>query len=127
MPYPSLVHSEPLSLWQSTADLYLTGDAQTQFCLSLCGFPRSWCAQSLFESSEPLWQEWGLILKENSPLLLSCWGFPFAHGHGVSPHSYSSEVQRPLWRLPYCWCFSDLGRGVSPHGCSSAAQLPLQL
>ena len=26
-----------------------TGDTQTQFCLSLCGVPGSWCAQSLFE------------------------------------------------------------------------------
>ena len=36
------------------------GDAQTQFCLSLCGVPESWCAQGLFEFSEHLWQEWGL-------------------------------------------------------------------
>ena len=28
-----------------------TGDAQTQFCLRLCGGPGSWCAQSLFEPS----------------------------------------------------------------------------
>ena len=28
-----------------------TGDAQTQFCLSLCGVPGSWCAQGLFEPS----------------------------------------------------------------------------
>ena len=50
-----------------------TGDAQTQFCLSLCGVPGSWCAQSLFEPSEHLWREWGLILNVNSPLLPSCW------------------------------------------------------
>ena len=31
-----------------------TGDAQTQFCLSLCGVPGSWCAQVLFEPSESL-------------------------------------------------------------------------
>ena len=42
MPYP---HSEPLSLQQTNAALYPTGDAQTQFCLSLCGVPGSWCAQ----------------------------------------------------------------------------------
>jgi len=46
-----------------------TGDAHTQFCLSLCGVPRSWCAQGLFEPSECLWQEWGLILNANSPHL----------------------------------------------------------
>ena len=34
-----------------------TEDAQTQFCLSLCGVPGSWCTQGLFESSEHLWQE----------------------------------------------------------------------
>ena len=34
-----------------------TGDTQTQFCLSLCGVPGSWCTQGLFEPSEHLWQE----------------------------------------------------------------------
>ena len=71
-----------------------TGDAQTQFCLSLCEdlceVPGSWCTQSLYEPSEHLWQEWGLILNANSPLLPSCWGFSFAFGLGVSPHSLSS-------------------------------------
>ena len=32
-----------------------TGDAQTQFSLSLCGVPASLCAQGLFEPSEHLW------------------------------------------------------------------------
>ena len=50
-----------------------TGDAQTQFCLSLCGVPGSWCAQSSFEPSEHLWWEWRLILNVNSLLLPSCW------------------------------------------------------
>ena len=49
-----------------------TGDAQTQFCLSLCGVSGSWCAQGLFEPSEHPWQEQGLILNVNSPLLASC-------------------------------------------------------
>ena len=31
------------------------GDAQTQFCFSLCGVPGSWCAQGLFEPSECLY------------------------------------------------------------------------
>ena len=52
-----------------------TGDAQTQFCLSLCGIPGSWHAQGLFEPSECLWRVWGLILNMNSPLLPSYWGF----------------------------------------------------
>ena len=49
------------------------GDTQTQFCLSLCGVSRSWCAQGLFEPSEHLWQVWGLILNMILSLLLSCW------------------------------------------------------
>ena len=53
-----------------------TGDAQTQFCLRLCGVPGSWCAQGLFEPSECLWQEWGLIINMNLPFLPSCWGSP---------------------------------------------------
>ena len=48
-----------------------TGGAQTLFCLSLCGVPGSWCAQGLFEPSERLWQEWGLMLNTNLPLLPS--------------------------------------------------------
>ena len=53
-----------------------TGDAQTQFCLGLCGISGSWCAQGLFEPSECLWQEWGLIINMNLPFLPSCWGSP---------------------------------------------------
>ena len=70
-----------------------TGDAQTQICHNLCGVPGSWSAQGLFEPSEHLWQEWGLILNANSPLLLSCWGFSFALGHEVSPHSRSIDYR----------------------------------
>ena len=54
-----------------------TREAQTQFCLSLCGVSGSWCTQGLFEPSECLWWEWGLILNANSPFLPSCWGLPF--------------------------------------------------
>ena len=75
-----------------------TGDVQTEFCLSLCGVSGSWCAQGWFESSECLWQVWGLIPKTVSPLLLSCWGFSFALGHWVCPQSLSSAVQP----LPPC-------------------------
>ena len=92
-----------------------TGDTQTQFFLSLCGVPGSWCAQGLFEPSDHLWREWGLILNAYLPLLPSCWGFSFALGRGVSPHSRSSTY----------WNFSDLGHGVSPHDRSSKAQVLL--
>ena len=37
----------------------------------------------MFEPSKHLWRVWGLILNMISPLLLSCWGFSFALGHGV--------------------------------------------
>ena len=36
----------------------------------------------LFESSETFWQVMSLILNTILPLLLSCWGFSFALGHG---------------------------------------------
>ena len=70
-----------------------TGDAQTQFCLILCGVPGSWCTQGLFEPSELLWQEWGLILNVIWLLLPSCWGFSIAFECGVSPHSCSSAYR----------------------------------
>ena len=37
-----------------------------------------------FEPSEHLWWVWSLILNVISPLLLSCWAFSFATGHGES-------------------------------------------
>ena len=73
MPYP---HPELLSPQLSTADPYPSGSAHTPFCLSLCGVSGSWCAQGLFQPSESLWQEWGLILNAVLPLLPSCCGFP---------------------------------------------------
>ena len=50
--------------WQSTADLYLHR-RRSQFSLSLCGVPGSWCTQGLLEPSERLLWERGLILKVN--------------------------------------------------------------
>ena len=127
-----------------------TGDAQTQFCLSLCEVPGSWWTQGLYEPSEHLWWEWGLILNANSSLLPSCWSFSFAFRHGVSPHSRSSashltevsltmDVGYLLTAGPAKQTTPDLGRGVSPpshfswpwmwgislQGCSSKTQLPL--
>ena len=96
-----------------------TEGAQTQFCLCLCGISGSWCAQGWFETSERLWQVWGLILNMIFLLLPSCWAFSFAFGHRVSPHSCSSAAQLPLQCLPSCWGFSALGCGVSPHSRSS--------
>ena len=96
-----------------------TGDAQTQFCLSLCGVPGSWCTQGMSEPSEHLWWEWGLILNTNSPLRPSCWGFSFALGCRVSPHSSSSA-----YRLTRVSLTSDMGYLLTA-ACSSAAQPPL--
>ena len=38
----------------------------------------------LFVPSKHLWRVWGLIVNMILPVLLSCWGFSFALGHGVS-------------------------------------------
>ena len=100
------------------------GDAQTQFCLSLSGVPGSWCTQGWFEQSDHLWQEWGLILNVNLPLLPSCWGFSFALGCWVSPQSCSSTRKLLLQHLPSYQGFSGLGCGVSHHGRPSEAQQP---
>ena len=77
------------ALQHSTAD---SGDTQTRFCLSLCGLSGSQSTQGMFEPPEHPWRVWGLILNVVSPLLLSCWGFPFALGHGISPQSHSSRI-----------------------------------
>ena len=60
-----------------------TGDTQTQFCLSLCGLLGPG-AHKVCLSPLSISQVWGLILNVILPLLLSCWGFSFALGHGVS-------------------------------------------
>ena len=44
----------------------------------------------LFKPSEHLWWVWSLILNVILPLLLSCWGFSFAIGHG---ESFSDGIQ----------------------------------
>ena len=102
MPHPGLLHPEPLPLRRAMLTRSSAADAQTQFWLSLCGVPGSWCAQALLEPSERFWRVWGLSLNANSPLLPSCWGFSFALGRGVSPRSCSSRTQP----LPSFWGFS---------------------
>ena len=83
-------------------------DTQMQFWLSLCGVPGSWCAQGMFEPSECLWWKWGLILNANSPLLLSCWGFSFALGHGVNIYIFLNICCPIMLLLP--WRYSKLSR-----------------
>ena len=84
MPYPGLVHPEPLPLQQATADPHLHKRCSNIALAQSLWVSGSWCTQGLFESSEHLWQVRGLILNMTSPLLPSCWGFSFALGRGVS-------------------------------------------
>ena len=124
MPYP---HPEPLSLRQTTADPYLHKKcSNTVLSQSLWG-PWVLVHTRFFEPSEHLWWECGLILNTNSPLLPSCWGFSFALGCGVSPHSHSSTYRLTgvsltlgvrYWsstvQLPLAWF--QIGKGVC-QGC----------
>ena len=111
MPYPQ---PEPLSLWKTTADLYLHRRcSNTVLSQSLWG-PWILVRTRFVEPSECLWQEQSLILNVNSSLLQSCWGFSFPLGLGVSPHSHFSAYH-------LTGVFLTLNVGVSPLGC-----LPLQ-
>ena len=103
-----------------------TGDAQTQFCLSLYGVPGSWCSQGLFEPSEHVWWEWGLILNMNLSLLPSCWGFSFALGHAVSPQSHSStycltEVSLTL-DVGFLFLASHCARAAQPSAAAGMGE-----
>ena len=118
MPYPSLLHPEALSLWQSTADPHL--------------HRRCWNTVL----SQSLWGPWVLM---HTRFVWALWaslagmGFDskceFAHptillGLLLCPWTWGISSQ-PLQCLPSYWGFSDLGRGVSPHSQSSEAQPPL--
>ena len=73
MPYPGLLHPEPLPLGPATADPHLLRrHPDTVLSLSLCGVSGSWCAQGWFEPSGHLWQVWGLIRNVVLPLLPTC-------------------------------------------------------
>ena len=91
MPYPGLLHPEPLPPWQAIVDLYLCrrySDTQKHIWISLCG--DSWCAEGFVWALQASLQVWGLILNVISPLLPSCWGFSIALGWGVS---FCGEIQ----------------------------------
>ena len=111
-PYP---HPEPLSLRQTTANLYLhRRRSNTVLCQSLWG-PWVWCTQGLLEPPECLWWEWGFILNVNSPPPTILLGLLFC------PWTWDIFSQ-PLQCLLYYWGFSDLGHGVSPLRQSSEEQ-----
>ena len=126
MPYPGLLHPEPLPLHQATTEPCLHRRHSNTVLAQSLWVSGSWCTQGIFEPSEHLWQVWSLILNVISLLLPSCWGFSFALVCGTSPQSCSSTTQPLLQCLPSCWGFSALGCGVSPHSCSSTTQPPLQ-
>ena len=79
-----------------------TGDAQTQFCLSLCGVSGSWCAQGFF---------WALL----EPLA----GMGFDSKHDFTPPS----IFLGLLLCPWTWGISST---LLQH-CTAAASAPLQL
>ena len=84
---PNLLHPEPLSLWQATADPLLCRRHSTlkgRLAQSLWGLWILMCTRISFEPSECLWWVWGLILNVILPLLPSYWDFSFALGCGVS-------------------------------------------
>ena len=45
MPYPSLLHPKPLTLWQCTSDPYLCRRHSNTVLSQSCGISGSWCAQ----------------------------------------------------------------------------------
>ena len=95
-----------------------TGGAQTQFCLSLCWVPRFWCAQGLFEPSERLWWEWGLILNANLPLLSSCWGFSFAFGQGMGYLLTAAPAPTILLDFLWPWAWGISSRLLQRHAAA---------
>ena len=124
MPYLSLLHPEPLSLWQTTTNLYLHR-RQSNTVL-----PQSLWVPWVLVCTRFVWALWasmvgmGFDYNLNLPLLQYCWGFPFAIGCGVFPHSHSSTYRLPGVFLTLTW-------GISPQSlntavwCCSAMQPPL--
>ena len=84
MPYPALVHPEPLSLQQATADTHLCrrhSNTQKQVWLSLCGF--SWCTQELVWAFQASLASMGFDSKHDFTPCTVYWGFSFALGSGI--------------------------------------------
>ena len=118
MAYPGLLHPEPLSLQESTADPYLHR------------------RHSNTVLSQSLWSPWVLAcIRFVWALLASLAGMgfdskcefaplPILLGLLLCPWTQGISSQS-LQHLPSYWDFSDLGRGVSPLGYSSTTQPPL--
>ena len=72
------------AVWQATADPYLCRrDSNTVLAQSLWGLCVLVHTRFVW-APQGLWRVKGLILNMILPLLLSCWGFSFALGSGVS-------------------------------------------
>ena len=109
MPYPSLLHPEPLALRQSTADLSLHRRcSNTVLSWSLWG-PR------VLVCTRFVWALWASLVGMgfdskfsplNLSLLLSCLSFSFALGHRVSPSCGSSKGQLQLLTLDLVYLFT---------------------
>ena len=84
MPYPGLLHPEPLPLQKSTADLYLHRRQTLTGRSASVSVGSPGVHKGLVEPSKHLWQVWGLILNVILPLQPSCWGFSFALDVGYS-------------------------------------------
>ena len=134
LPFPSLWHPEPLSVQQTTANLYLhRRHSNTALSQSLWG-PWVLMCTSLFEPSERLWWAWGFPLNTDLPFLLSSWDFSIALGREgyllpagplptvclgfLSPWTWGISTQPVQWSTTTA---PALGHGVSLHGCSRKA------
>ena len=108
MPYPSLLHPEPLSLWQSTADPYLHRRCSNRVLSQSLWGPWVLVYTTLLWTLLHLWQEWGLILTRIrlSYCLAGASPLPLDMGYLLI------SALPPTILLG----FSDLGRGISLHG-----------
>ena len=79
MLHQGLLHPKPLPLWQATADTQTLKGKSGSVSVGSPGVHKI-----LFEPSEHVWWVWDLILNVILLVLLSCWGFSFALGRGVS-------------------------------------------
>ena len=77
-----------------------------------------------FEPSKCHWQVWGLILNEISPLLLSCLGFSFALGRGIS--FFGGIQHSPVDGCSAASCSFGVLTGEDEHTTFYLAIAPLQ-
>ena len=128
---PGLLLPEHLSLQQATADPYLNrrpSNTQRQVYLSLlwgitASFPQSWWHKVLFALSECLWWVRGLILNAIAPFLLSCCGFSFDLGYGVS--LFGRFQHSPVDGCSAASCNFDVLTGEDEHMCFYSAILKI--